>query len=50
MNSLSPGGVKTNQSKYFVNKISKMIPLGRMAYKYEYKDDDDLNVITNFKT
>jgi len=38
VNSLSPGGIKTNQSKYFVNKISKMIPLGRMAYKYEYKD------------
>ena len=36
-NSLSPGGVYTDQSKEFVNRIEKLIPLGRMASKNEYK-------------
>ena len=31
------GGMKNNQSTKFMNKISKKIPLGRMAKKNEYK-------------
>lgn len=37
VNSLSPGGVYVNQSKYFVKRISELIPLGRMAFEDEYK-------------
>tara|TARA_R110000796_G_scaffold24193_1_gene69090 strand:+ start:7294 stop:8040 length:747 start_codon:yes stop_codon:yes gene_type:complete len=37
INSLSPGGVYTNQSKDFVERLSKLIPMGRMADKHEYK-------------
>jgi NAD(P)-dependent dehydrogenase (short-subunit alcohol dehydrogenase family) len=37
VNALSPGGVYTGQPDEFVNKISKLIPLGRMAYEDEYK-------------
>lgn len=36
-NALSPGGVFTNQSEEFVNRISKLIPMGRMASVEEYK-------------
>ena len=36
-NSLSPGGVFTNQSDEFVLKLSELIPLGRMAKKDEYR-------------
>ena len=36
-NVLCPGGVKTNQDKEFIKKISKRIPLGRMAKKNEYQ-------------
>lgn len=36
-NSLSPGGVYTNQPYDFVENISKLIPLGRMARKEEYR-------------
>ena len=35
-NSLSPGGVYTNQEDDFVQKISKLIPLERMAGQSEY--------------
>ena len=35
-NSLSPGGVYDNHSDEFVSRISKLIPLGRMANKEEY--------------
>ncbi len=35
-NSLSPGGVYTNQEDDFVQKISKLIPFGRMAGQSEY--------------
>lgn len=35
-NVLSPGGVYNNQDKIFVNKIKKLIPMNRMAYKHEY--------------
>ncbi len=37
VNSLSPGGVKSNQSEEFINKYSKRTPLGRMANKNELK-------------
>jgi NAD(P)-dependent dehydrogenase (short-subunit alcohol dehydrogenase family) len=36
-NSLSPGGVYANQGDIFVNKIAKLIPLGRMAREDEYR-------------
>jgi NAD(P)-dependent dehydrogenase (short-subunit alcohol dehydrogenase family) len=35
-NSLSPGGVYDNHSEEFVVRLSKLIPLGRMANKDEY--------------
>lgn len=35
-NALSPGGVFVNQDEEFVTKISKLIPLGRMATNDEY--------------
>ena len=36
VNALSPGGVYENQGDEFVEKISKLIPLGRMAQTNEY--------------
>ena len=36
-NALSPGGVYQNQSKEFVDKVTKLIPLSRMANKNEYR-------------
>ena len=36
-NALSPGGVETDQSEEFKNKLSSLIPLGRMARANEYK-------------
>jgi len=36
-NALAPGGVYNNHPKEFVDKISQLIPLGRMADKNEYK-------------
>lgn len=35
-NTLAPGGVFNNHSEEFVNELSKLIPLGRMANKEEY--------------
>jgi len=35
-NAIAPGGIYNNQDKYFVKKINKLIPLGRMAKKNEY--------------
>jgi NAD(P)-dependent dehydrogenase (short-subunit alcohol dehydrogenase family) len=35
-NALSPGGVFTNHEKDFVDRISKLIPMGRMAKIDEY--------------
>ena len=36
-NALSPGGVQTNQSEDFVQRLTTLIPLGRMAKKTEYR-------------
>ena len=36
-NALSPGGVFNGQSEEFVQKLSNLIPLGRMANKNEYR-------------
>jgi NAD(P)-dependent dehydrogenase (short-subunit alcohol dehydrogenase family) len=36
-NALCPGGIYTNQSKEFVNKLSNLIPMGKMADINEYK-------------
>lgn len=37
VNALAPGGVYTNQDEAFVSKLTKLIPLGRMANVDEYK-------------
>ena len=37
-NSLSPGGVFIDQPKEFTERINKLIPLGRMANKNEYRE------------
>ena len=37
-NALAPGGISTNQPKLFKKKLSKLIPLGRMARQNEYKE------------
>ena len=36
-NAISPGGVFNNQDQNFIKKIKKLIPLGRLASKDEYK-------------
>ena len=36
-NAISPGGVENNHEKEFKNKLKKLIPLGRMAQKDEYR-------------
>lgn len=36
-NALSPGGVFNGQGEQFVQRLSKLIPLGRMATKDEYR-------------
>jgi NAD(P)-dependent dehydrogenase (short-subunit alcohol dehydrogenase family) len=37
VNALSPGGVYENQNSEFVDRLTKLIPLGRMASSDEYK-------------
>lgn len=37
VNSISPGGVYTNQPEDFVRKLANLIPMGRMASQNEYK-------------
>ena len=37
VNSLSPGGVFDNQPEEFVDKLTNLIPMNRMADKTEYK-------------
>ena len=36
-NSISPGSIFDNQNKIFVKNLNKLIPLGRMAKKNEYR-------------
>ena len=36
-NSISPGGVYTNQDEIFLSKLTRLIPLGRMARVDEYR-------------
>lgn len=36
-NALSPGGIYNGQSELFVDRLSSLIPLGRMAYRDEYR-------------
>lgn len=36
VNCICPGGVKLSQDQRFLNKINKLIPLGRMAQKNEF--------------
>jgi NAD(P)-dependent dehydrogenase (short-subunit alcohol dehydrogenase family) len=36
-NALSPGGVHVNQDEAFVTRLSRLIPLGRMARRSEYR-------------
>lgn len=37
VNAISPGGVQTSQSEEFLGRLSKLIPLGRMAKADEYQ-------------
>lgn len=37
VNALSPGSVYENQNSEFVDRLTKLIPLGRMAFADEYK-------------
>ena len=37
VNSLSPGGVYVNQPQEFVDRLTNLIPMGRMADKNDYK-------------
>jgi NAD(P)-dependent dehydrogenase (short-subunit alcohol dehydrogenase family) len=37
VNALSPAGVYDNHDAEFVQRLSNLIPLGRMAHKDEYK-------------
>jgi NAD(P)-dependent dehydrogenase (short-subunit alcohol dehydrogenase family) len=37
-NAIAPGGIYNNQNKDFIERIKKIIPLGRMAKKNEYND------------
>jgi NAD(P)-dependent dehydrogenase (short-subunit alcohol dehydrogenase family) len=37
VNALSPGGVQVDQPEEFVSKLSRLIPMGRMAQRDEYR-------------
>jgi NAD(P)-dependent dehydrogenase (short-subunit alcohol dehydrogenase family) len=37
VNALSPGGVRTDQDEAFLARLSRLIPMGRMARRDEYK-------------
>lgn len=37
VNALAPGGIRTEQPEEFVQKVSALIPMGRMARRNEYK-------------
>ena len=36
-NAIAPGGIFNNQPKNFLRKVSKLIPMGRLAKKDEYE-------------
>jgi NAD(P)-dependent dehydrogenase (short-subunit alcohol dehydrogenase family) len=36
-NAMCPGGVENGQPDYFLEEVSKRIPMGRMAKSYEYQ-------------
>ena len=36
-NALSPGGIYVDQDDAFIQRLTSLIPLGRMAHKDEYK-------------
>ena len=36
-NCLCPGGIENGQNKSFIEKVSKLIPMGRLAKHEEYK-------------
>jgi NAD(P)-dependent dehydrogenase (short-subunit alcohol dehydrogenase family) len=36
-NALSPGGVQAKQDPEFVSRLSRLIPMGRMAHRSEYR-------------
>jgi NAD(P)-dependent dehydrogenase (short-subunit alcohol dehydrogenase family) len=38
VNAISPGGVEAGQPEAFVEKLTNLIPLGRMAHKDEYRE------------
>jgi len=37
VNALAPGGVQTSQPQEFIDKVASRIPMGRMAWRNEYK-------------
>ena len=37
-NAIAPGGIFNKEDKDFVNKLKKIIPVGRMAKRNEYND------------
>ena len=37
INAISPGGIYVDQSEEFVQKLTNLIPMGRMAQQDEYK-------------
>jgi NAD(P)-dependent dehydrogenase (short-subunit alcohol dehydrogenase family) len=37
VNALSPGGVRADQDEAFVDRLTSLIPLGRMAREHEYR-------------
>jgi len=37
-NALCPGGVLADQPRDFVEKVNQLIPMGRLAYPYEYRE------------
>ncbi len=37
-NAIAPGGIENNQNKKFLNKLRKVIPMGRLAKKNEYNN------------
>ena len=38
MHAIAPGGIENNQNKKILNKLKKVIPMGRLAKKNEYNN------------